>query len=549
MKNLLKYTLLLFLPALAACSNDEEWASVAQQPHGALELSVCISDFTTYGSAPNTRATDNGATTTFENGDRAGVIVLDASNNIVYDNIPYKYNGSTWSFDSENGEGKTAVYYDNKATMIHYIAYFPYSKEADGVTGEDALKGKFKPLSDQRTKVAYRASDLLVWSKTTTGSEVLKKLDIEFSHAYSLLLLSPSIKCKINNTETSYVTSAAEDVSFTIQKNPYIAYRADDGSYRIIVSPQTTDARWLCRYDSKTYNGTMASTELAKNNRYTVAAILKDIGDYTFDKAHVGDFYCKGSDGKGYLIPGDIASLTDAQQVACIGIVYCTDVNRIGTAATEALKGKGVNSPHGLVMALTNASEGCRWGDNNRDENSSGSAGAPFKDNTSNLQKQYGNVDGYAETQWIINTYKNSGTTLQNTYTAFYHAGRYGTAEGGTAQYAAPDNTTGWFIPSMAQWWDILSGLGGIDLSGYQSSTNNFVDISGAAPTAIGNMNKYLQKISSATTFSTKTYFWSSSEYNGDDACDVYFNSRGNLGLSNDPKTNVDRRVRCSFAF
>lgn len=547
MKNLLKYTLLLFLPVLAACSNDEEWASVAQQPHGALELSVGISDFTTYGSAPNTRATDNGATTTFENGDRIGIIVLDNSNNIVYDNIPYKYNGNTWSFDSDNGEDKTAVYYDNKATAIHYIAYFPYSKEADGVTGEDALKAKFPPLSDQRTKVAYRASDLLVWSKTTTGSEVLKKLEIAFTHAYSLLLLSPSIRCKINGVETSYVTSAAEDVSFTIQENPHIAYRADDGSYRIIVSPQTTDARWFYSYDSKTYSGTMASTELAENNRYTVVASALDIGNYTFDKVQVGDFYCKNDKGEGYLIPREIASLTKEQQATCIGIVYCTDVNRIGSAATEALKGKGV-TPHGLVMALTNASDGCRWGIYGNDENSRGSG--PFKDDTDNLKKQYGNVDGYGETQWIINTYgKEGNNALQNAYTAFFHAGRYGTAASNTEKYAAPANTTGWFIPSMGQWWDILSGLGGIDLSDYRNSTKGYASISGAAPTAVENMNKYLRKISDATTFRMDTYFWSSSERHSFKSCYVCFYSDGDLDLDSYYKDYGGSRVRCSFAF
>ena len=553
----------LSLLLLAACSPEDDALPGGDGDNtapAALRIEVSASDFTSAATRSNagsnnsidgnnaaTRATDNGAVTTFESGDRIGITVLDGSGNVLSDNIPYKYNGSAWSFDNANGEGKTALYYDNKATA--YVAYFPYSPEADGITGADipaALKAQFPPRYDQRTEDAYRASDLLVWSNGT-GSVPLKTLEIEFTHAYSSLSLSPSIKCKIDGKETSYTTSSVDDVSFTIGTEPLLPYRADDGSYRIIVSPQTTDARWFCSYKAKTYGGTMPETALAANNRHTLAPTLKDIGAYTFANAQVGDFYCKNDNNEGYLIPGD-ASLTEA--VACIGIVYSTDVNRIGTAATQALKKKGVNTPHGLVMALTNASEGCRWGELRKDENSGGADGEPFKANTDKLQKQYNNVDGYAETHWIIDTYGRDGNTaLKNTYTAFYHASRYGTAESSTGKYAAPSKTTGWFIPSMGQWWDILSNLGKIDLTSYRDDTGSYTYISGAAPIAVANMNRYLEKISGATPFSTDTWFWSSSEYNGYNACYVYSYSNGSLYLYYNGKERSVNRVRCSFAF
>ena len=553
----------LALLLLAACSPEDDALPGGDGDNtapAALRIEVSASDFTSAATRSNagsnnsidgnnaaTRATDNGAVTTFESGDRIGITVLDGSGNVLSDNIPYKYNGSAWSFDNANGEGKTALYYDNKATA--YVAYFPYSPEADGITGADipaALKAQFPPRYDQRTEDAYRASDLLVWSNGT-GSVPLKTLEIEFTHAYSSLSLSPSIKCKIDEKETSYIPSSVDDVSFTIGTEPLLPYRADDGSYRIIVSPQTTDARWFYAYGGTMRSGTMSETTLAANIRYTLAPTLKDIGAYTFANAQVGDFYCKNDNNEGYLIPGD-ASLTEA--VACIGIVYSTDVNRIGTAATQALKKKGVNTPHGLVMALTNASEGCRWGEVSKDENSGGADGEPFKANTYQLQKQYNNVDGYGETHWIIDTYGNDGTALQKPYTAFYHASRYGTAESSTEQYAAPSNTTGWFLPSMGQWWDILSNLGGIDLTSYQDKTDSFTSIPSVAPTVVANINKYLQKITGATPFSTDTWFWSSSEYDGYNACYVNFYDYGYLLLYCNRKDYYRaNRVRCSFAF
>lgn len=287
--------------------------------------------------------------------------------------------------------------------------------------------------------------------------------------------------------------------------------------------------------------------EVADDGTYTLKSDLF-IAGYTLEDARVGDFYCKSSGGStGYLIPGD-ASLTTEQQAACIGIVYSTDASRIGAAATQALKKKGVSTPHGLVMALTNASDDCRWGVWGKDENGGGDDGTPFKANTDQLQKQYRNVDGYGETHWIIDTYKDNGTALKDTYTAFYHASLYGTAESSTEKYAAPEKTTGWFIPGMGQWWDILSNWGGIDLTSYRDGTGSSTSIDDAAPTAVNNMNTYLQKISGATQFSTGTYFWSSSEYNNYAACFVSFLSDGRLGLYSNYKSD-GYRVRCTFAF
>ena len=534
----------LSLLLLAACSPDNDALpgdDGGNTPSAALRIEVSASDFTSAA----TRATDNGATTTFESGDRIGIIVLDGSGNVLSDNIPYKYDGSTWSFDNSNGEGKTALYYDNKAAT--YFAYFPYSKEADGIAGADilaALKAKFPPRYDQRTEDAYRASDLLVWSNST-GSVPLKKLEIKFTHAYSSLSLSPSITCEIDGAETSYIPSSVSDASFTIGTEPLLPYRADDGSYRIIVSPQTTSARWLCAYGGSMHSGTMSETALAANNRYTLVPAL-NIGAYTFASAQVGDFYCRNNSNEGYLIPGD-ASLTTEQQVACIGIVYSTDVSRIGAAATKLLSDKGI-TPHGLVMALTNASDGCRWGEYGEDENSDGADGEPFKANTDQLQKQYRNVDGYGETHWMFDKLTTGGYSA-DTYKAFDVASKYGTEESGTEKYAVPSNTTGWFIPGMGQWWDILSNLGKIDLTSYRDDTGSNTYISGAAPIAVANMNTYLQKISGATPFRTDTYFWSSSEYDGNVACLVSFRSDGGLYLANRNKDYRPSRVRCSFAF
>lgn len=530
----------LSLVLLSACSG-EDYDSPLRQGGEALQLSVRVGNFVTDG-APDTRADDSDEKTAFEEGDRMGIIVLDKDGEILSDNIPYIYSGSAWSFDGNSNEGKVAVNYNNRART--YLAYFPYTKQADGMKSIDGLKEKFQPLLDQRSKDAYRASNLLVWSASDNAP--LKKLEINFEHAYCLLSFPSSVSITYNINESSievtYSSSLISDVSFTLNGSPYSAYKAADGSHRIIIAPQSISAsdRWLITYGADTYSGSMSAITLAEKTRYTLAPL--SIGNYSLDEAQVGDFYCKdATSGNGYIIPGD-ALLTDDQNTACIGIVCCTDANRIGEAAKAALSGKSITTPHGLVMALTNASEGCRWGDTNTDENKGGSEGDPFVANTDNLQNMYHNVDGYAETHWMFDKLTNGGYS-SDTYKAFTVARDY--------SVAVPNNTTGWFIPSMGQWWDILSNLGGIDLTGYQESTSGSTSISGAAQTAVDNMNVYLGKVNGATIFSKNIYFWSSSEYSSYSACCVYFYDNGNLTLDNYGKHDVyaNRRVRCVLAF
>lgn len=478
----------LSLLLLAACSPDNDALpgdDGGNTPSAALRIEVSASDFTSAA----TRAIDNGASTTFESGDRIGIIVLDGSGNVLSDNIPYKYDGSAWSFDSGNGEGKTALYYDNKATNIKYFAYFPYSPEANGITDADilaALKAEFPPRYDQRTEDAYRASDLLVWSKTFSGTPS-KTLAIAFTHAYSSLSLSPSITCEINGTEISYTPSSVSDVSFTIGTEPLLPYCADDGSHRIIVSPQTTDARWLCAYGGAMHSGTMGSTELSANTRHTLAPTL-DIGTYTLADAQVGDFYCRADNGTGYLVPGEAVSIIDLS--SCVGLVFY--VGRHPDDNTDYSTTKiGQKLCHGYVMALTDvnidSNDRLRWeyrnGDNKYDQRVGASTNSSDWNGYSNTQaiKQYvfANSDAWAITDFPAA----NGCLLYGTDQSLYDWQK---------GYASPTNSSGWFLPSAGQ----LRYL-------YQNHSDLAARIQALGRKLDSSYIKW---------FSTSWYYWSSSE-------------------------------------
>lgn len=452
----------LFL--LCACSNenDELPGGGDNTPSAALRIEVSASDFTPAGTRSDacnntaTRATDSGSATTFENGDRIGITVLDDNGTVLSSNIPYIYNGSNWFFDSNNGEGKTAVYYDNKAGSLTYFAYFPYSKEADGIAGADilaALKAKFPPLPDQRTKDAYRSSDLLVWS-SGTSSAPLEKLDIAFTHAYALLSFSPFIKCKIQGKDANHIPSPIDDVGCTAGNDLYWAYQASDGSLRIIVSPQRTDAHWLYSYRAEMYEGAMPATDLAENNRYALASTL-DIGDYTLDKAHVGDFYCKNARNEGYLIPGEFP-LTEAQKAVCLGIVMKagrgTDEGKTGgddPAAGNWLDDadyywKDGSTPlpviHGYVLALWDANGGKNhnWGPEHY---------GAIVDNPD--WSKYILFRGYKNTREMKEQIaKEPDKALIRDFTAAYY-----TSVDYERRSPSPANSSGWFLPSSGQCW------------------------------------------------------------------------------------------------
>lgn len=344
--------------------------------------------------------------------------------------------------------------------------------------------------------------------------------------------------------DPSYTYPSPADGSITLSDPISLSSETQPSAtvYLYVLPGGLTNFKVKAKADGKSYIATIsADITIDAGKMYTKTVEME--ADPLAD-AKVGDFYCKGSDGNGYLVSGD-AALTEEQVNECISIVYCTDTERIGEAAKDALAKNNVTTPHGLVMALTNAHEGCRWGDNSKDENGSVDGSDPFLNNTANAKMMYENVNGYAETHWILNTYKD-GTTLRDTYSAFYHANLYGTANNG--KYAAPANTTGWFIPSMGQWWDILSNLGEINLSDYQTSEKPSISTN-ESNKAVDNMNKYLDKIKHAKKISTPELFWSSSEYSSGSACGVDFYSNGYLNLYGGNKNYSGGKVRCVFAF
>ena len=241
--------------------------------------------------------------------------------------------------------------------------------------------------------------------------------------------------------------------------------------------------------------------------------------DYTTTAA--GDFMLKD----GTTVKPD--DLQPAQQKDVIGVVaylYKTENNaRLKSGVRDALAAKGVAAPHGLVMALKNASVSIAWRTSN----------TQFGELKSTWKDSYATgADGYTLT---TNVWK---ANKLDEFPAFKATKEYGT------KVPTPVNTTGWYLPSAGEWVDILGdkGLQAVsksiteDVKNFSSDYKNW---SGAAKTAISILKKKMEKVGASNfdPFYLGQWFWSSSECSSGNAYIVDFNSGGDFFYYNDRRT------------
>ena len=157
---------------------------------------------------------------------------------------------------------------------------------------------------------------------------------------------------------------------------------------------------------------------------------------------------------------------------------------------------------HGYVLALRDANGGnsCPWGSYGTEVGCDRNWPTGF--------------NGYSSTQTIVAFNNAQGGTLQDTFPAAYHA-----TTGYEAQYQAPANTSGWFLPSGGQ---------------YQYWYNN--------------RDVILRSVQNAGGDGWKNWYWSSSEYDSNPAIYVYLLNMLSGG-KNYGRKNLDYAVRACLAF
>ena len=203
---------IVFIALLMACNPDIENKSGKVL----TSLQVTLSNFE--GNI-DTRTQESGYQTTFIGDEQIGIFSLKTSNNTVLDNnVPYKYNASTNSWQPVNTGNQIYMY----GSGVTYYAYYPYNSNMDDKKSIAEITTAFTLPEDQSTYDNYSSADLM----TATGTLSSSTLSLSFAHAMSL------IEIEIDETSNSSASYDPAPIFYGIKP-----WKMSDGIYRYLVEP------------------------------------------------------------------------------------------------------------------------------------------------------------------------------------------------------------------------------------------------------------------------------------------------------------------------
>lgn len=471
--------------ALASCTQEDVLQNTPAQPSdNELKLSVSTQDFVSDAQGRAITNNNDKRTSEFENGDQMGLYIFSEDEEVLCDNLLYTYTDGKWTTD------KTIYQYKN----AQYVAYFPYCKDLSGVTGAESITEYFKanilPTVSQTNAEAYEQADLMI---ATTSQVDGSNVNLTLAHQFSMIELNIPCRKYITSATDGFQYAAPVKMKVEINEKTEL-YRAADGVYRMIVEPGTPPLiEGSVEYDenmpiyfsssSVTMNPLKAGTFTQFNVTYTdpaVEGLTKDeaTGRYIRD-LKPGDYYY--SDGTIY--PYTEGTVDQPITEGCIGVIF-----EVGTGVP--------NTPwtHGSVLALKSLGQ-AKWSANR----------CTVEGNMiETLSDDVTVKSGYEVTQALVKT---SGFLWNDAANLAYNLGK-GEYD---SQYAAPVYSSGWYLPSIADWVEVIQNLGG--------DTDFTLSTTGVSGDVISKIKNYIETIDSglATDYFLK-YTLSATEKNETDA-------------------------------
>ena len=236
----------------------------------------------------------------------------------------------------------------------------------------------------------------------------------------------------------------------------------------------------------------------------------------------IGDFLC--SDGS-VVSPEKLATSGKTP----IAIVFSTE-----TSATDKAHGW----THGYAMALTNVHDGnsigkYAWANQNTDV-----AGIPNVGGGGYTFEYIGgtDMDGYTHTTYLNSPDFPAGYAAKTIY---------------ESQVPSPVTTSGWFLPSNGQWYQIMINLGGLPAS--QPGADGWME-DDVGSTAKDNINSKLRPLKSVSVnyegfYPYRFNFWNSNEDSDNYAYYMSFENTFQVWFARAFQKNVDIMVRPVIAF
>lgn len=563
-----------FKSALAVCAlplffscGQEELAESGSDAKRAMVVKVTENGFSAV-SDTDSRVIDEGYATVFENEDQIGLFIIENETGKLLQNMTLTKNGANW-------EG-TVYYYDN----ADYIAYYPYDAELKEVASVEDIEKYFsdnKYTDNQSTEENYRNCDLMTAVvEAESLTEESSSLSLDFTHSNALVEFNiPYYSYSTEANGAGYRYSVPVDLTLNLgESTTFKPYQVAVGKYRVIV-PAGKEVSFEGRFMDAESNipvkiaATIPAAELAKNagRVYNVSYDGSPIvGKIETRPLEPGDYYYAD----GNIVPNDFQVVPKEN---CIGVVFAT-----ATKGETALDGTTTCS-NGYVMALVDATEKSdvtsawtyKWGNDNIfiEGLDIVNVGNNLNNLSSVITKD--DVSGRVSTKLIVEAdkYADAVDYIKNAVVEF------GAADKSTSKYAAPKNTTGWFIPAAYQFTQIVKNLGA-DVDGKfddsESCTASNYDGTQKilTETAFTRINAILDKAGGVIATGVKSYWTSSvASYTTTDTpavttyAPVYFNNaevgdnnnkvlKGNFAAKDFPTNDNDknkRNVRLILAF
>lgn len=484
----------------AGGSNTESPENPAQTEGELLRLRV--SDAGYLDADAGSRATDSGLTTTFEDGDKIGLFVVNNKNEVLYANVPYTKNKEGWT-------AKQKV--RTKGYPVRVFAYYPYVEDAKIVEkinkkAQDA-SAFFKTyiddldITDQSTPKLYRQADVMACMVTIDNAEAARDaLTLTMNHLMGLVVVK--LPTEVTLSSVNYYLKGDEDFIWKVEDDVTLPANLSGESLTVTVGIQPlkeeTGYRYLCKSGDNniSFSGDFTTYEAAKSYTGSGTVSAGSIKTYNVSvtrfaapgKAEYtpqpGDFYMK--DGR------VLSRVTSSNKADCIGIVYWVPT------ATEPLEShkftwleEHSTCIHGLVVGLKVKQSS--WG-------------------------TYGETTDITDskTDDIFRGYSNT-KRLANEYSDYAIVSAYNRLKSGVT--LPPGKTSGWYVPSVGE-------LKMLCQAKYE-------------------VNYSLSTLDSTEPLSSFTY-WSSGEDSPYSAWTVGMNT----GRESTPLKSADRYyVRLSFAF
>ncbi|WP_081618607.1 fimbrillin family protein [Segatella paludivivens] len=424
------FLLLIIIFTFSSCAN--EMNIFGENNNKQINFSLSIPEWKNTDSLATTKTSRAMPITgTLFGTDKAFGMIADVSDGSNYTTeidkevVLYNTVNKMWETTADHywpGTDKTVNFYAyyptsiTNGTIIHTAGTTPtlkYTVPADAATQADIMTSTSTGVSGttySSTSVSFE--HILAAVKFTVGTSGLPSGTIKS-------ITISGIKNSGTYTFGSGWTLGSTSSSFTVSPSSVItgAAGADitSGTFTMMMIPQSfTNATIILTYNTGTSYRKTISGNWTANNIYT----------YNLSKSvNVGDYYYSD---------GTWGAISENPQKVPIAIIFSNITSE---------KDKKYGFTHGYAMALNNTNAPNCW-----------SLSQGSSDNmtieSSNLQTDYDGYDHFLH----ISTNKGALVYSATNYPAFYDARNY--------NVVAPSNSSGWYLPSVGQWFLFISNIG-----------------------------------------------------------------------------------------